>query len=98
MCVGVLGIEEKISSNLKISVPLLNNSVIGGKVIWFENGRKENEVSQCGIQFNGISSAEKQQLRKAILLEEALFLPYAEEMDAKIEEPHLKQKIRKFFC
>ena len=94
MCVRVLGIEEKISSNLKISIPFLNNSVVEGKVIWFENGRQENEVARCGIKFNGISSAEKQQLRRAILLEETLFVPYAEEMAAKIEEPHLRQKLQ----
>lgn len=79
-----------------LGIPLLHNKTIACETTWKKRARGSGQFN-CGVRFIGLTSYEKTQLRKQVLLNEQIFLNHAETIAAKTDSAQKKEDIRAFF-
>lgn len=81
--------------NFNVGIPLLSSRQITCERIWYKNGGQ----SPCryGVRFVDLSAREKNELRKRYLLNESLFMAYAETILRKAKTEEQEREIKTFF-
>lgn len=95
-CVSVPSSQALPARYFQLGVPLLQAGSIGCEAAWEAPCAGNGHVFR-GVRFIGLTSGEKCELRKKILLDENILLAHADEITAAVPGHELQHAVRSFF-
>jgi len=96
-CIELLAVEIEKANRITLGIPLLSSRQIDCEISWSKRFDGNNGYGHYGIRFLNLGAQEKNVLRKKFLLDDAVFLTYADGIADKVEDVYTKQEIRSFF-
>ncbi len=88
--------QSSLECDFQISIPLLRNLKIDCERVW-SRGTHEDGAELIGVRFVGMDKSERLEVRKRILLDDALLMSYAQGVTQKTDDFNKQQEIKSFF-